>query len=43
MNKPKSEVVVRHYSQYFCKVEAMLDMDMGLADLLIKPVQALTR
>jgi len=43
VNKPKSECVVKEYDGYFRKLQHHLGMDMSLADLLIKPVQALTR
>jgi len=43
VNKPKSECVVKEYDWYFRKLQHRLEMDMSLADLLIKPVQALTR
>ena len=43
VNKPKSEFVVNQYDRYFRKLQLKLQMDMGLSDLLIKPVQNLTR
>ena len=33
----------QEYDGYFRKLQLLLEMDMSLADLLIKPVQALTR
>ena len=43
VNKPKSEFIVNQYDRYFRKLQLKLQMDMGLSDLLIKPVQNLTR
>lgn len=43
VNKPKSECVVKEYSDYFRKLQHRLGMDMSLSDLLMKPVQMLMR
>jgi len=43
VNKPKSECVVKEYDRYFRQLQQRLEMDMSLADLLLKPLQMLTR
>jgi hypothetical protein len=43
VNKPRSEVVVHRHLDYFRRLQTILGLQMGLPDLLIKPVQALTR